>query len=91
MKKLTVVNNWESYEWSIDGELILTPKDIKKVMINGKKYKVEWQLKTVYYSDMGHAYPATGWHGYVVTNDDLGFRASLYEIINTKKRKVFVE
>lgn len=58
MRRLTIKNNWESYEYYAEGVKI-NPKDIQFIYdINGNKYSVKHKGETKSYNDMGHTYSA---------------------------------
>ncbi len=58
MKRLTIKNNWESYEYYADGAKV-NPKDIQFIYdSNGNKYEVKHKKETKSYNDMGHIYYA---------------------------------
>jgi hypothetical protein len=63
MKRITVKNNWEHYQYYIDGELIENPiKSIKHIAIRWpndkviKYHNVKWFRENKSYNDMGHTY-----------------------------------
>jgi len=63
MKRITVKNNWEHYQYYIDGELIENPKkSIKHIAVRWpnnkvlKYFNVKWFRENKSYSDMGHTY-----------------------------------
>ena len=56
--KLRVRNNWENYEWTLDGKSI-DVRDIDTVTIDGWDYNVRAMRKNNTVYDHGHTYQTT--------------------------------
>jgi hypothetical protein len=59
MDKLVIKNNWESYEYYVNG-IRINPYDINTIFDEfNQSYKVSHKLEDESYNDMGHQYTTT--------------------------------
>lgn len=89
MRKLSVKNNWETYEYYADDERI-NPKEIKTIFINGVERNCITKSSVIPYTDWGHQYYANRTTLYTVIKDFMGieFITELTDII--QQGKVFI-
>lgn len=90
-KELKVKSEWESLTWFLDDKKIEQPNQIKEAIVQGVKYKIKWRELIVPYDDMGHRCFAKSWHGFLIVDENMQAEASIYYVIHTQKKKVWVE